>query len=68
MKCDYNSMLIIIIIILFLTLFYSYSKKENFNTVNETYFSLNISKLGNDGEAVGAVLTKKVALDKEIFN
>ena len=68
MKCDYNSMLIIIIIILFITLFYSYSKKENFNTINDAYFSLNISKLGKDGEAVGGVLTKKVALDKEIFN
>ena len=70
MKCDYNSILIIIIIILFIIVFYNYSKKENFNTINNDndIFSINIQNLGNDGEAMGDVLAKNIALEKKIFN
>ena len=68
MKCDYNSMTMIIIIILFIVLFYNYSKKENFITIIDKTYSLDMSQLGEDGEMSVPLLAKKIALDQILFN
>lgn len=68
MKCDYNSMTMITIIILFIVLFYNYSKKENFITIIDKTYSLDMSQLGEDGEMSVPLLAKKIALDQILFN
>ena len=65
MKCDYNSMTMIIIIILFIVLFYNYSKKENFITINDETYSLDMAQLGSGGQMSVPILTKKIGLELE---
>jgi hypothetical protein len=66
MKCDYNSIAMIIIIILIIILFYNYFRQENFTEHNDEYISLDFSKLEDDGVLSNALLAKKIAIDKDI--
>ena len=66
MKCEYNSMAMIIIIILVIFLFYNYFRQENFVGHDDEHISLDFSKLEEHGELSDALLAKKIAIDKDI--